>query len=146
MLTLLSILVFLISLILGLYGCMTWQTVGIIMILSLALLIIGMFSKPKYNGRKLLCSCELLPIVDNIYAIKTCQNKILCKYVDFEDENKVKIDIITIDCDIVKMLEWQSPKFYLYEQKIKNRWILLSNYPDIYTGVLSIPENGLLVE
>lgn len=100
---------------------------------------------PKYKKREFICSCEVVPIIGNVYAIKTHKNKILCKYVDFEDEDKVKIDVIEIKTDIVKISEDEKPTFYLYEQKLKNRW-LHPGYNNKYIGVLSIPEGSVLDE
>ena len=80
-----------------------------VVIQGFAYLIIAFFSKPRYKKRELYCSCEVLPITNGIYAISNSKNKILCKYVDFEDEDKVKIDVLGVDTDIVKMPENQKP-------------------------------------
>lgn len=114
-------------------------------ILCFGYLTIALLGNPKYEKRELFCSCEVMPIVDDIYAIKTCENKILCRYVDFEDGDKVKIDVLEIYTDIVKMPKYHKPTLSIYERKLKNSW-LHPGCSNIYVGILSIPEGSLLTE
>lgn len=114
-----------------------------LVILCFVYIAIALLGKPRYKKRELFCSCEVLPVAYDIYAVKTTKNKILCKYIDFEDENKVKIDVLEIDTDIVKMPENQKPTFYMYERKLKNAW-LHPGCSNKYIGLLSIPENSVL--
>jgi len=48
--------------------------------------------KPKYKERELLHEYELIPIAESVYAIKTCNGKIICKYIN--DGGEEVIDIV----------------------------------------------------
>ena len=54
---------------------------AIISLLSLILILVCAFSKPKYKEQELLCWCELLPITEGIYAIKTNKKGTLLSFL-----------------------------------------------------------------
>ena len=140
-----SMCVFLITFMCGMLECMHLQIVGVICVLSLILMVVCALSKPKYKEKELFSWCELLPIMDGIYAIKTDKNKFLCKYIDNEDENKVKMDVINVKTDILTMTEGGKPTLFIFETKAKNAWLLPGDYTT-YNVVLSIPEGSVLEE
>lgn len=137
--------VFVIPLFLGMEGMIPGQIAATISGLGLIMMLVCTFSKPKYKEQELVVACELLPIVDGIYAIKTVKNKYLCKYIDNEDENKIKIDVVKVKTDILTMTEGEKPMLFLFETKAKNAWLLTNDYT-MYNVVLSIPENSVLSE
>jgi len=134
--------IFIIPLFLGIEGMIPGQVGAILSVFGFIMLLVCAGSKPKYKKEELVCSCELLPIVNDIYAIKTDKNKFLCKYVVGEDNN-AKTDVINVKTDIVTMAEGEKPTFHLYEKKTKNAWRLSGDYT-MYNVVLSIPENSVL--
>ena len=77
-----SFFVFLWGLMSGVLGVISGQISAAISLLGLILLLVCTFSKSKYKERELAFVCELLPIINDVYAIKTVKNKYLYKYID----------------------------------------------------------------
>lgn len=46
--------------------------------------------KPKFKNRELIYEYELLPITENMYALKLSDGKIICKYINQDNETKVE--------------------------------------------------------
>ena len=135
--------VFVVSLFLGAEGMIPGKIAAILSGFGLIMVLVCAFGKPKYKEKELVCWCELLPIINDVYAIKTDKDKYICKYIDGEDENKVKIDVLRRETEILTMTEGEKPMLFLFETKAKNAWLLAGEYT-MYNVVLSIPENSVL--
>ena len=104
-------------------------------------LLIG--TKPKYKERKLMCEFKLLPIAENIYAIKTYNKKIICKYPDEYDE--INIDIISsywIDVNEVETADEASIKYY--ERKAKFTFATVPFMPPRIEITINVPKGTII--
>jgi len=128
--------------------------VGTITNLMVAIAIIGLgiafvavvISKPKYGERKLYSSYKLLPITSGVYAVRTCDNKVVFKYEDFNDDGKVLIDILGVWKEVVEISEGELPVLNIYVQKSKKTWNSLPLMTERYIEVLRIPKGSIITE
>ena len=100
--------------------------VGMIIILVGAFFaIIPLFGKIQFGRRKLISKYKVLPIIDDVYAIKTCDGKVVFKYLDYEDNDNEVIDLLIDRNEVVEIFELEEPILKIYEgtaadEKIRN--------------------------
>lgn len=135
---------FFMTVILNVLGYMSFIKTIIIMVGCIVLLLVSLLVKPKYKRRRLVETFELLPLSDNVYAIKTYYNRVVFKYVDPYDKNKAKIVSLVKDVDVVKTDRGEEPTFCLYERKLRNKWITGLRCDDLYYTLLKIPEGTMV--
>ena len=56
----------------------------------LALLALIVPRKLKYKEKELVCKYDLLPIAENVYAIKMSNGKIVYKYINEDNESEIQ--------------------------------------------------------
>lgn len=86
---------------------------GILVVLSLIIP-----RKPKFKSRELVCEHELLPISENIYAIKTADDVVICKYINEHNATKIK-NVVSYWTEINELETGGKACIRWYERKTK---------------------------
>ena len=121
--------------------------VGMIIILVGAFFaIIPLFGKIQFGRRKLISKYKVLPIIDDVYAIKTCDGKVVFKYLDYEDNDKEVIDLLIDRNEVVEIFELEEPILKIYEEKAKRNFFSLPVVETRYIEVLEIPVNTIITK
>lgn len=110
------------------------------------LAIIPLFSQIQYGRRKLISQYKVIPIVDDVYAIKTCDGKVVFKYLDYEDNDKEVIDFLIARNEVVEIFELKEPVLKIYEEKAKRSFFSLPVVETRYIEVLEIPVNTIITK
>ena len=137
--------IFLLSLVLGTTNVLSVTVSGVIALLSFVVLTVCIFSKPKYKKRVQIASYELLPIVPGVYAIRMSDNRVVCKYVDYEEEEIIQTNVLGSDTDIIISAECKKICLDVYVREIRNKW-MFPGYYDMYIKVLNVPEGSVIGE
>lgn len=138
--------IFVLAMLLSLLGAVISKVMTVMAFVGFALIMLSFIvSKAEYEERELVASYKVLPIMSDVYAIKTCDNKVIFKYVDDED-NKVLIDILGAWKEIVEIPEGKTPVLDVYKQKQKLTWRSLPALGERYIEVLRIPEGSIVTE
>lgn len=99
--------------------------------------------KPSFKEPEFLCKYELLPVASNAYLIKTCNNKIVCRYINENNEEKVDtIDSCWKEINEVEIVEKASIKYY--ERKPKLSLTVLPFTESRIEVVVTIPKGTIV--
>lgn len=132
------------GLLLSLIDVISGLIVPLVMITGVILAVLPLFVTPEFEERKLVESYTVLPIVSGVYAIKTCDEKVIFKYLDFEEEDKMIIDTLDSWNDIEEIEDNTTPMLNVYEQKTRKS--LLTLPVTRYIDVLRIPKNSIITK
>lgn len=132
------------ALALSLLDIISGMMVPVVMITGAIFVVLPLFVTPEFEERKLIESYTVLPIVSGVYAIKTCDEKVIFKYLDFEEEDKVIIDTLDSWNEIEEIEDNSAPMLNVYEQETKKSWLTLP--VTRYIDVLKIPKNSIITK
>lgn len=122
-------------------ACVTFIVIIGILLFALPML----FWKVEYEEKQeLVSSYKLLPIFSNVYAIKTCDDKVIIKYIDSDQDNEVLIDTLGPWKEIVEISNSEELVINVYKRKVKKTWKSMPMLEDRYIEEINIPKGTLV--